>query len=182
MGGNIGSEERGKPFHPPSSPDGSHERTARSKQRRRLHLQTRAVASSSSSSAIKVVLQSIDGRTFEDRLTRTGPVVIPDVSGDILAKIIYCKRMVTKLPSDENDVELKPLSKLVNDDEQTLFGLFVVADLLNIKGLLSITCENILDMIKCKDPMYIHRVFNITPKFSPEEEERLRSANLWAFN
>ncbi|KAI5667531.1 hypothetical protein M9H77_17384 [Catharanthus roseus] len=65
------------------------------------------MAFSSSSSAIKVVLQSIDGKTLEvdevvakqfvtiehlleDRLTRTGPMVIPNIFGDILAKIVKC--------------------------------------------------------------------------------------------
>ncbi|KAI5649240.1 hypothetical protein M9H77_35245 [Catharanthus roseus] len=70
------------------------------------------------------------------RLTRTDPVVISNVSGNILAKIIlYCKHVVTQPPTSDNDIELKVfVSKLVNDDEQTLFGLLVGADYLNIKG------------------------------------------------
>ncbi|KAI5661886.1 hypothetical protein M9H77_21209 [Catharanthus roseus] len=57
------------------------------------------MASSSSLSAIKVVLQSINGKTFEvdeaiAKLTRIGPVIIPNVSGNILTKIVeYCKRV-----------------------------------------------------------------------------------------
>ncbi|KAI5654114.1 hypothetical protein M9H77_31301 [Catharanthus roseus] len=131
------------------------------------------MASSSSSSAIKVVLQSIDGKIFEvdeavakksvtiehlieDRLTRTGP----DVD--------YYKLVVTQPPSGENDVELKAfVSELVNDDEKTL---------------LSLACENVLDMINHKDSTHIHIILNISPKFTPEEEERMRIANLWAFN
>ncbi|KAI5667145.1 hypothetical protein M9H77_16998 [Catharanthus roseus] len=128
-----------------------------------------AMASSSSLSALKVILKSIDGKKFEvdeavakqsmmiehlieDRSTRTGLVVIPNVFGNILAKIFeYYKRVVTQPPSGENDVELKVfVSELVNNDEQTLFGLLVTADYLDIKGLLFLTCEDVLYMIKRK--------------------------------
>ncbi|KAI5678640.1 hypothetical protein M9H77_09590 [Catharanthus roseus] len=158
------------------------------------------MASSSSSSIEEVVLQSINGEIFqvdevvtkqsmtiehliEDKLTRTSPVIIPNVSIDILAKIVdYYKSVVTQPPFSENNVELKAfISELVNDDEETLFGLLVTADYLDIKGLLSLACGNILDMIKHKDTTHIYRIFNITPEFSPEEEERMRSANPWAF-
>ncbi|KAI5667234.1 hypothetical protein M9H77_17087 [Catharanthus roseus] len=139
-------------------------------------------------SAVKVFLQSIDGKTFEvdeavakqsvmiehlikDKLTRTGLVIIPNVSGDVLAKIVdYCKCVVIKPPSGENDVELRAfVSELVNDDEETVFGLLVAVYYLDIKGLLSLACENVLDMIKRNDPAHICRIFDI-------------SANPWAFN
>ncbi|KAI5672294.1 hypothetical protein M9H77_12658 [Catharanthus roseus] len=159
------------------------------------------MASSLSSSANKVVLQSINGKTFEvdealakqsvmiehlikDRLTKTGHVVIPNVSGNILAKIVeYCNCVVTQPPSDENDIELKAfVLDLVNNDEQTLFGLLVAADYLDIKGLLYISCEDVLDMIKRKDLLHICRIFNVKPKFSPKEVEMMQSTNLWALN
>ncbi|KAI5649853.1 hypothetical protein M9H77_35858 [Catharanthus roseus] len=108
----------------------------------------------------------------------------PNVPGDILVKIIeYYKCMVTQPSFSENDVERKAfVSELVNDDEQTLLRLLVAADYLDIKGLLSFACENVSYMIKRKDPMHIRSLFNILLKFSLEEEERIRSANLWAFN
>ncbi|KAI5676075.1 hypothetical protein M9H77_07025 [Catharanthus roseus] len=117
---------------------------------------------------------------IEDKLTSTDPFVIPNIFGDILAKIIeYCKRVATQPPSGKNDAELKAfVSELVNDNEQTLFGLLVTADYLAIKGLLSLAYEEFLYLIKCKDPAHIRRLFNITPEFLPEEEERMRSANL----
>ncbi|KAI5658144.1 hypothetical protein M9H77_26937 [Catharanthus roseus] len=145
------------------------------------------MASSSSSSTVKFVFQSINGKIFEvyeavakqfvtieqlieDRLTRIGLVVIPNVSGNILAKTVkYCNHVLTKPPS-------------MNNDEQTLFGLLVAADYLDIKGLLSLSCEHVLDMVKRKDLAHIRRLFNITPQFSPEEDERMRTANPWAFN
>lgn len=61
---------------------------------------------------------------IEDRLTSSGTIVIPNVFGDILAKIVeYYNRVVTKPPFNENNIELKAfVSILVNDDEETLFG------------------------------------------------------------
>ncbi|KAI5664153.1 hypothetical protein M9H77_23476 [Catharanthus roseus] len=109
---------------------------------------------------------------IEDRLTSTGPVTVE-----------YYKHVVSQPPSSEDNVELKAfVSELVNEDEKTLFGLLVAADYLAIKGLLSLACEEVLYLIKSKYLAHISRLSNITPKFSPEEEERIRSANPWAFN
>ncbi|KAI5664715.1 hypothetical protein M9H77_24038 [Catharanthus roseus] len=103
---------------------------------------------------------------IENMLTRIGLVIIPNC-------------VVTKPPSGVIDVKLKTfVIELVNDDEKTLFGLLVGAYYLDIKGLLSLSCENILDMIKSKDSVHIRRIFNIRSEFLPEEEEeRMRSAN-----
>ncbi|KAI5650041.1 hypothetical protein M9H77_36046 [Catharanthus roseus] len=91
---------------------------------------------------------------------------------NILTKIIvYCKHLVTQPPSGDNDVEIKAfVSELVNDNEQTLFGLFVAANHLTMKGILSLAYDEVF------------RLFNITMKFSPEDEERMQSVNPWAFN
>ncbi|KAI5663152.1 hypothetical protein M9H77_22475 [Catharanthus roseus] len=135
----------------------------------------------------KIVLQGSENITFEvddavakqsvkikhmieDSLASRGLILLPKVPCYILAKVIeYCKHMAF-------------VSTLVNDDVETLFELLVAADYLDINDLLSFACEDVLDMIKCKDPTHICRLFNITTKFFPEEEERMRTANLWAFN
>ncbi|KAI5666311.1 hypothetical protein M9H77_16164 [Catharanthus roseus] len=110
------------------------------------------MASSSSSGIVKVVLQSINDEAFKideavakqsvtiehlikDRLTSSGPIIIPNVSGDILAKVVkYYKCVVTEPLSGENDVELKAfVSEMVNDIEGTPFGLLVTGDYLAIK-------------------------------------------------
>ncbi|KAI5654112.1 hypothetical protein M9H77_31299 [Catharanthus roseus] len=151
------------------------------------------MSSSSSSSTVEVVLQSIDGKIFdvdevvakqsvmiehliENRLTSSSPVVIPSVCGNRLAKIIeYCKCVVTKPLSGENYVEPKAfVLGLVNDDEENLFRLFVAMDYLAIKGLLSLSCDEVLDLIKDKDSAHIRKILNITPEFSQEKEERTR--------
>ncbi|KAI5673028.1 hypothetical protein M9H77_13392 [Catharanthus roseus] len=122
---------------------------------------------------------SIDGKTFEvyevakqsvmiehlieDRLTRTSPVVIPNVFGGILAKIIeYCNRMVTKPSSGANDIELNSFVS------ELTIGCY---NYLDIKNLLSLTCEHVLDLIKCKDPTHIHRLLNITLNFHQKKRK-----------
>ncbi|KAI5678639.1 hypothetical protein M9H77_09589 [Catharanthus roseus] len=95
--------------------------------------------------------------TIVDSLASRGPILLLKVSSNILAK---------------NDIDIKAfVSELVNDDEETLFGLLVAANYLDINGLLFLACEDVSDMD-----------FNITPDFSLEEEGKMRRENPWAFN
>ncbi|KAI5663287.1 hypothetical protein M9H77_22610 [Catharanthus roseus] len=53
-----------------------------------------------------------------------------------LLRLLSTKRVVSQPPFGENDFELKAyVLELVNDDQETLFGLLVSADYLDIKGL-----------------------------------------------
>ncbi|KAI5683287.1 hypothetical protein M9H77_04515 [Catharanthus roseus] len=124
------------------------------------------MAFSSSSSTIKVVLQSIDGKTFEvDKAVTKQSVTIEQLIEDrliepVLRSSLMFLRVVTQPPSGENDVEQKAfVSELVNDNEQTLFGLLVAVDYLEIKGLMSLACEDVLDMIKRKAFQHHTRIF-----------------------
>ncbi|KAI5654188.1 hypothetical protein M9H77_31375 [Catharanthus roseus] len=102
---------------------------------------------------------------IEHSLATRGPILLPKVPGNILAK---------------NDVDLRAfVSTLVNEHEETLFVLLVATDYLDIKGLLSLTCEDVLDIIKCKDLKHIRGIFNI---ISPEEEEKICREIPWTFN
>ncbi|KAI5681968.1 hypothetical protein M9H77_03196 [Catharanthus roseus] len=91
-----------------------------------------------------------------------GLILLPKVPSNILAKVIeYCKRVVTQPSASENDVNLKAfVFALVNDDEETLFGLLVATNYLNINGLFSLSCEDVLDMSE-----HIHRIFSIMLDF-----------------
>ena len=64
-----------------------------------------------------------------------------------------------------------------------LFESFVsqAADYLNIKSLLDLTSQTVVDMIKGKTPEEIRKTFNITNDFTLEEEEEVRRENAWAF-
>ena len=55
------------------------------------------------------------------------------------------------------------------------------ANYLDSKQLLDLTCQTVADMIKGKSPEEIREIFNIKNDFTPEEEEKIRKENQWAF-
>ncbi|VVB04041.1 unnamed protein product [Arabis nemorensis] len=108
-------------------------------------------------------------------------IPISNVTGEILAKVIeYCKKHVDDRGSEE---ELKNWDGefMKNIDQSTLFNLILAANYLNIKSLLDLTCQTVADMIKGKSPDEIRATFNIKNDFTPEEEEKIRQENQWAF-
>ncbi|KAI5640845.1 hypothetical protein M9H77_00415 [Catharanthus roseus] len=89
---------------------------------------------------------------IEDSLASKGPILL-----------LKSLRVVTQLPASENDVDLKA---------------FVYA---LVNGLLSLACEDVLDMIKRKDPEHIYKIFNITSDFFPKRIIRRLSTNSLTF-
>ena len=69
--------------------------------------------------------------------------------------------------------------EFVNEEQETLFNLMNVANDLNIKPLLDITCPKVASMIKGKTPEEIRKTFNIVNDFTPEEEAKVREENKW---
>lgn len=62
-----------------------------------------------------------------------------------------------------------------------LFAPSQAASYLNIKGLLDLTYQTVADMISGKTPEEIRNFFNIKNDYLPEEEEKIRRENQWAF-
>ncbi|XP_042425706.1 SKP1-like protein 1 [Zingiber officinale] len=120
-------------------------------------------------------------------------IPLPNVTSDILLQVIeYCEKHVdddatTASNSSDDDSrlaeeELKSWdAEFVKVDQATLFDLILAANYLNIKGLLDLTCQTVVDMIKGKTPEEIRKTFNIKDDFTPEEEEEVRRENPWAF-
>ncbi|KAL5699635.1 SKP1-like protein 1A [Ranunculus cassubicifolius] len=159
--------------------------------------------SSSSSTTKLIVLHSFDGQEFqveetvvsqsqtiknmiEDDCTDNG-IPLPNVTGSILAKVIeYCKKHVENEDADAaaatKDEELKSWdAEFVKVDQAVLFDLILAANYLNIKSLLDLTCQTVVDMIKGKQPEEIRKIFKIENDFTPEEEAEVRKENQWAF-
>ncbi|GAA0167537.1 ubiquitin-protein ligase [Lithospermum erythrorhizon] len=107
-------------------------------------------------------------------------IPVPNVAGNILAKVIeYCKKHVEPT-SDDDDVEAFD-AEFFKVDQSTLLEIVLAANYLNIKSLLEHTCRSIADMIKDKTPEEIRQIFNIKNDFTPEEEAEIRKENSWAF-
>ena len=71
-------------------------------------------------------------------------------------------------------------AKFIAVDDDSLFGLILSGNQLNLKPLLDLTCKTVADTIKqCKTPQEIRRRFNIKNDFTPEEEEEVRKENAW---
>jgi S-phase kinase-associated protein 1 len=123
---------------------------------------------------------------IEDNCADSG-IPLPNVTGKILAKVIeYCKKHVQGAGSEEgkplNEDDLKAWDlDFVKVDQATLFELILAANYLNIKSLLDLTYQSGADMIKDKTPEEVRKIFSIENDFTPEEEEKIRQENKWAF-
>lgn len=95
---------------------------------------------------------------IEEPYVGSGPILIPNILGEILAKIIeYCKHVICSAAFDKDDDELKSfVAELVNDDKPNLFSLLLVADYLGLNGLLSLPCKSV-DKISCDDSEHIRK-------------------------
>jgi len=78
----------------------------------------------------------------------------------------------------------QPLYSHINPSPKSRTSLSLslcLSEYLNIKNLLDLTCQTVVDMIKGKTPKEIRKTFNIKNDFTPEEEEEVRRENQWAF-
>ncbi|KAL5577680.1 hypothetical protein UlMin_019379 [Ulmus minor] len=135
---------------------------------------------------------------IEDNCVDNG-IPLPNVTSKILSKVIeYCKKHVETPKLDEHattiDDELKAWdADFVKVDQATLFDLILrlwvnlclcvvllAANYLNIKSLMDLTCQTMVDMIEGKTPEEIRKTFNIKNDFTPEEEDEVCRENQWA--
>ncbi|KAK0607799.1 hypothetical protein LWI29_020734 [Acer saccharum] len=84
-------------------------------------------------------------------------ILLPEVTSKILSKVIeYCKKHVESPKSDNYatsavDADIKAWdAEFVKFDRDTLFDLILAANYLNIKSLLDLTCQTVLDLTEDK--------------------------------
>uniref|UniRef100_A0A2N9FVH5 SKP1-like protein n=1 Tax=Fagus sylvatica TaxID=28930 RepID=A0A2N9FVH5_FAGSY len=154
---------------------------------------------SSTSAEVKknITLRSSDNETFEmeERVAMLSETIkhlieddcvdsvipVPNVKSDTLARVIeYCKKHVESSESESEALKTWD-AEFVDIEQNTLFALILAANYLDIKGLLDLTCQTVADMMKGKSVEEIRKIFNITNDFTPEEEEKVRKENQWAF-
>ncbi|XP_037456060.1 SKP1-like protein 1 [Triticum dicoccoides] len=127
-------------------------------------------------------------------------IPIHNINSEILSKVIeYCNKHVPAKPGNvasgspgaatSNTMPPAALGKdlklwdaeFIKVNHATLFDLIQAASYLKIKGLLDLTCQTVVDMIRGKTPEEIRNFFNIKNDYLPEEEEKIRRGNQWAF-
>tara|TARA_R110002072_G_scaffold45565_7_gene127017 strand:- start:19683 stop:20168 length:486 start_codon:yes stop_codon:yes gene_type:complete len=150
----------------------------------------------------QVILQSQDGQDFkvevkvakqsetvknliEDAGVKA-PIPLPNVSGKILSKVVEWCKYHTEHPTvvSEEQKDEKPSSEIsawdlefTKVDQPTLFELILAANYLDIKGLLSLVCKTVANMIKGKTPEEIRKTFGIKESFSESEKNQVRLEN-----
>lgn len=107
---------------------------------------------------------------------------LPNVSGDILAKVIeYCKwHYENPTPKTEENRDVRSLEDIAAWDKEflkvetkTIFALILAANYLDIKPLLDLTCKTIALMIKNKTPDEVRKEFNIKDDWTPEQKAQV---------
>ena len=134
-----------------------------------------------------VAAQSVTIQNTVEEIGGDEPVPLPNVSGAALARVIeFCtSRASHQDPADPaTDARSEFDASFVADlkaDRAMMFDLIMAANYLNIKPLLDLLCRTVAGMISGKTVEEIREMFGIQNDFTPEEEERVRQENQWAF-
>lgn len=115
-------------------------------------------------------------------------IPLPNVSSSIFKKVIaWCAHHKNDPAPAEDDENREKVTddiaswdmEFLKVDQGTLFEIILVANYLDIKGLLDISCKTVANMIKGKQPDEIRKTFNIKNDFTLDEEEQVRKENEW---
>ncbi|PWA48391.1 S-phase kinase-associated protein 1-like, SKP1/BTB/POZ domain protein [Artemisia annua] len=149
-----------------------------------------------------IVLRSSDGETFELEETAAlqsetikhmiedgcagSAIPTPNITGKILSKVVEYLNKHVETPKGATKVTAEDLkafdAKLVDVEQADLFAIILAANYLNIKALLKLACQTVADMARGKTVQQIRDHFNIKNDLTPEEEEKIRFENAWAFD
>lgn len=100
------------------------------------------------------------------------PIVFSNIESQQLKKIVeYCSSRWTLdgMVADANKDE-----EFIDIPNEELFKLAVAADFLHIKPLIQLCCATIADRMRGKKVDELREMFNITERFTEEEEEMIK--------
>lgn len=98
--------------------------------------------------------------------------------------IEYCEKHVeAKYSLDETIKEnVRSLdAKLMKVNQLTFFDLINAADYFGIPSLIDLAFQKVAGLIEGKIIDKLRETFNVKNDLTPEEEERVRKENIWAF-
>ncbi|KDP25072.1 hypothetical protein JCGZ_22607 [Jatropha curcas] len=134
-----------------------------------------------------VAMEFATVKTFFDDNTETmnGTVIpLPNVSAEYLSKIItYCREHLKfraeSVPEKERKAYDDNFVKELSNEK--LREMILASNYLNIRTLLDVLNQAAADLIQNKSVEFVREFFGVENDFTPEEEERLRQENAWAF-
>ena len=112
-------------------------------------------------------------------------IPLPNVSSDILKKIIQWTEHHKNDPEDDDNQDKVPVeipswdSNFLNTSVQTLVDLNMAANYLDIKGLLALTVRNFANMISGKTPEEIRKTFDMEDDMTEAEKAQVMKENSW---
>ena len=128
----------------------------------------------------------------------TIPLTNDEVTGENFKKaLVWMEKNRGKpiVQKDEDEDELKPKEpvnwnhlddwekKFVDMPVSEMFPLLITANFLEIPGLLNLMCKAVALQIQGKSVEEIRTTFNVEdPKWSPEELQKLKEENAWAYD
>ncbi|MCJ1245956.1 hypothetical protein MMC30_003160 [Trapelia coarctata] len=116
-------------------------------------------------------------------------ILIKNINGTDLSKILdWCEHHQADPASQETNEPNGPKRKEIGDwdrkffevPQETLFGIILGANFLDMTELLDMGCQTVADMIKGKSSEEIRSLFNLVDDLTPEEKEQIRTENEWA--
>ena len=115
-------------------------------------------------------------------------IPLPNVNTEILEKVVafllhhvdnHMDEITKPLKSANMKENVSPWDAdyIGNITQETLFGLILAANYMDIKDLLDLTCATVASQCKGKTPEEIRKTFNIDNDFTPEEEKKVCDEN-----
>ncbi|XP_024374220.1 SKP1-like protein 1A isoform X1 [Physcomitrium patens] len=135
---------------------------------------------------------AFESETLRNMIQDTGtnvPISIPNVSSDILAKVLeYCSYHAETMETHDDkppitDAQIREWdADFVDVHPATLYSLILAANYLNIKNLLDLICQAVANNIRGKTAVEIRKILHIQDDFTYEEEMEIRRETKWAFD
>ncbi|KAH0773779.1 hypothetical protein KY290_010916 [Solanum tuberosum] len=128
--------------------------------------------------AIAIRSQAIKKMAEDDCVSNIIP--LPNVHSKTMTKLIeYWKKYSEEGVSIDMLIDFD--KAFVNVHHSILYDLILAANFLNDKEILDMICQEVADRIKGKTSEEIRKEFDIKNDFTPEEKEKIRKENAWAF-
>ena len=103
------------------------------------------------------------------------PIPLMQINDKVMDPVLRYCRLAAAVSAGEHPSVTLP------EDKDSLIELVLASNYLDIPGLLDACCEAIARKLEGKSPDLIREEFGIEKRFTPEEEAKVREANMWAF-